>query len=53
MNDMTIFQTDKWSPHFIKRNTFQDQLCDSESGSLGYIYNIVSQIHTTDMHLIH
>ena len=50
MNDMTILRTDKWSSHFVKRNTFQKQLCDSEPG---YIYNEVSQMHTTDMHLIH
>ena len=34
MNDMTIFQTHKWSSHFVKRNTFQNQLCDNEIGSL-------------------
>ena len=50
MNDMIILRTDKWSSHFVKRNTFQKQLCDSEPG---YIYNEVSQMHTTDMHLIH
>ena len=38
MNDTTIFQTDKWSSHFIKRNTFQSLLCDSESGSLVMLY---------------
>ena len=38
MNDMTNFQTDKWSSHPVKRNTFQNQLCDSESGSLGSLY---------------
>ena len=53
MNDMTIFQTDMWSSHFVKINTFQNKLCDSESGSLVRLYNVVSQIHTTDMHLIH
>ena len=38
MNDMTIFQTDTWSSHFVKLNTFQNQLCDSESGSLVRLY---------------
>ena len=55
MNDVTIFQTNKWSSHFVKINTFQNQFCDGESGSLVrlYIYNVVSQMHATDMHLIH
>ena len=38
MNDMVIFRTDKWSSHFVKRNTFQKQLCDSEPGSLIRLY---------------
>ena len=38
MIDMTIFQTDKGSYHFVKRNTFQHQLCDGESGSLVRLY---------------
>ena len=38
MNDMTIFQTDKWSFHFVKGDTFQNQLWDSESGCLVRLY---------------
>ena len=38
MNNMTIFQTDKGSSHFVERNTFQNQLCDSESWSLVRLY---------------
>ena len=38
MNDVTIFQTNKWSSHFVKRNTFQNELCDGESGSLVMLY---------------
>ena len=38
MNDTTIFQADKWSSHFVKKDTFQNQLCDSENGSLIMIY---------------
>ena len=46
LNDMTIFQTDKWSSHFVKRNTFQNQLCDSESGSLVRLYWQCSKSNT-------
>ena len=50
MNDMTIFQTDKWSSHFIKRNAFQNQLCDSESGSLVRLYLQCSKSNISTYH---
>ena len=44
MNDMTIFQRDQWSSHFVKRNTFQNQLCDGERGSLVRLYLQCSKV---------